>query len=39
LLAALGIVAGSLFSDTRHSLYAGALIAASFPVYRLLRRA
>jgi len=37
LLTALGILAGSLFSDPRHSLYAAALIAASFPVYRILR--
>lgn len=33
LITALGIVAGSFFSDLRHSLYATALIAASFPVY------
>jgi hypothetical protein len=30
-------VAGSFYSDPRHSLYAAALIAASFPVYRLFR--
>jgi len=38
LLTAVGILAGSLFSDPRHSLYAGGLIAISFPVYRSLRR-
>lgn len=37
LLTALGIVAGSFVSDTRHSLYALILIAASLPVYRLMR--
>ena len=37
LLAAAGIVIGSLFSDPRHSLYAAALIAASFPVYRIFK--
>ncbi|MBZ5602636.1 MAG: APC family permease [Acidobacteriia bacterium] len=38
LITAVGILAGSLFSDPRHSLYAAALIAASFPVYRTLGR-
>ena len=38
LAAAAGIVIGSLYSDPRHSLYAAGLIAASFPVYHLLRR-
>jgi APA family basic amino acid/polyamine antiporter len=38
LLTAAGILAGSMFSDPRHSLYAGGLIAISFPVYMLLRR-
>ncbi len=38
LLAGLGIVAGSFVSDTRHSVYALLLIAASFPVYLLTRR-
>lgn len=38
LLAAVGILAGSLYSDPRHSLYAAGLIAVSFPVYRLFRR-
>jgi APA family basic amino acid/polyamine antiporter len=37
LIAGLGIVAGSFVSDARHSLYALALIAASFPVYLLTR--
>jgi len=37
LLAALGILVGSLFSDLRHSLYALGLIAASFPIYRLVK--
>lgn len=37
LLAALGILVGSLYSDPRHSLYAAGLIALSFPVYRMLR--
>lgn len=37
LIAALAIVAGSFVSDPRHSLYALALIAASFPVYLLTR--
>jgi len=37
LITAVGILAGSLFSDPRHSLYAAALIAISFPAYRLLR--
>jgi APA family basic amino acid/polyamine antiporter len=36
LLLAIGILIGSLFSDPRHSLYALGLIAASFPVYRIL---
>jgi len=38
LITAFGILLGSLFSDLTHSLYAAALIAASFPVYRILRR-
>jgi APA family basic amino acid/polyamine antiporter len=38
LLAAVGILAGSLYSDPRHSLYATGLIALSFPVYRVFRR-
>jgi APA family basic amino acid/polyamine antiporter len=38
LLAALGFLGGAVGSDTRHSLYAIALIAASFPVYWLVRR-
>ena len=33
LIAAVGILAGSLFSDPRHSLYAAGLIGVSFPVY------
>ncbi len=33
LFAAVAILAGSLFSDPRHSLYAAGLIALSFPVY------
>ena len=37
LLAAIGILVGSLFSDPRHSLYALGLIAASFPIYRLIK--
>lgn len=37
LMAALGIVAGSFVSDTRHSLYALLLIAASLPVYGVMR--
>ena len=37
LLAAAALVAGSFYSDPRHSLYAAALIAASFPVYRAFR--
>lgn len=37
LIAGLGIVAGSFVSDARHSLYALALIGASFPVYFLTR--
>lgn len=36
LILALGILVGSLFSDPRLSLYALGLIAASFPIYRLL---
>ena len=36
LLTAFGIVIGSLYSDPRHSLYAAGLIAASFPIYRLI---
>jgi APA family basic amino acid/polyamine antiporter len=39
LITALGIVAGSVVSDTRHSLYALALIAASFPVYWIVMAA
>ena len=38
LLTAIGILAGSLFSDPRHSIYAAGLIAISFPVYRMLGR-
>lgn len=38
LLTAIGILAGSLFSDSRHSLYAAGLIGVSFPLYRILRR-
>jgi APA family basic amino acid/polyamine antiporter len=38
LATALALVAGSFYSDPRHSLYAAALIAASFPVYRALHR-
>ncbi len=38
LAAGIGIVAGSFVSDTRHSLYALVLIAASFPVYLVTRR-
>jgi basic amino acid/polyamine antiporter, APA family len=37
LAAAIAILAGSLYSDPRHSLYAAGLIAASYPVYRLTR--
>jgi APA family basic amino acid/polyamine antiporter len=37
LLTAAALVAGSFYSDPRHSLYAAALIGASFPVYRLFR--
>jgi APA family basic amino acid/polyamine antiporter len=39
LIAASGFLGGSLFSDTKHSLYALGLIAVSFPVLWLLRRA
>lgn len=35
---ALAIVIGSFFGDPRHALYAAGLIAASVPVYFLLRR-
>jgi APA family basic amino acid/polyamine antiporter len=38
LAAGVGIVAGSFVSDTRHSLYALVLIAASFPVYLMTRK-
>jgi len=38
LIAGLGIVVGSFVSDTRHSMHALLLIAASFPVYLLTRR-
>lgn len=37
LMTAAGILAGSLYSDPRHSLYAAGLIALSFPVYRMVR--
>jgi APA family basic amino acid/polyamine antiporter len=37
LLTAVWILIGSLASDPRHSIYAAALIAISFPVYRFLR--
>lgn len=37
LIVAIGILAGSLFSDPRHSVYAVALIAVSFPIYRVIR--
>jgi basic amino acid/polyamine antiporter, APA family len=37
LLLAIGILAGSLYSDPRHSLIAMGLIGASFPVYRILK--
>ena len=38
LATAIALVAGSFYSDPRHSLYAAGLIAVSFPVYLLLRR-
>src|SRR6266404_6115383 len=38
LILAIGILAGSVFSDPRHSLYAIGLIVVSFPIYRLLAR-
>jgi APA family basic amino acid/polyamine antiporter len=38
LAAGIGIVAGSFVSDTRHSMYALVLIAASFPVYLVTRK-
>jgi basic amino acid/polyamine antiporter, APA family len=38
LLTAVALVAGSFYSDLRHSLYAAALIAVSFPVYRVFRK-
>ena len=38
LLTAVALVVGSFYSDPRHSLYAAALIATSFPIYRLIRQ-
>lgn len=37
LLTAIALVVGSFYSDPRHTLYAAALIAVSFPVYRLFQ--
>jgi basic amino acid/polyamine antiporter, APA family len=39
LLGSLAFLAGAVAGDTRNSLWAGVLLAASYPVYRLLRRA
>ncbi len=39
LIAAVGFLGGSLVSDRKHSLYALGLIAVSFPLYALMRRA
>ncbi|HEV8144885.1 MAG TPA: APC family permease, partial [Bryobacteraceae bacterium] len=39
LIAAIGFLGGSLVSDTKHSVYALDLIAISFPLFALLRRA
>jgi APA family basic amino acid/polyamine antiporter len=38
LLGSLGFVAGVIYSDTRNSVYSLALLAVSYPVYRLTRR-
>jgi len=38
LMTAAALVAGSFYSDPRHSLYAAALIGASLPAYRLFRK-